>query len=229
MSPDVFSITKLLSDQSRMHILDILMDGAAHTVNEIASYTNLKQHTVSYHLKLMKEANLLNVQAYGKFRYYSIKDTPTIKIFEVLSNYSPERPVKSFNQHFRKKELKKARTCYDHIAGELGVAIANSFITLGFIEEEEGNNFQLTSKGQDYFCKKLDFNIELLRNKKRKFCIKCLDWSERKNHLAGSLAKEILDFLIKNKIIERMEQSRALKITDTGVNFLKNEWDISIE
>ncbi|MGT2866257.1 ArsR/SmtB family transcription factor [Streptococcus fryi] len=202
MGPDVFTITKLLANESRTQILDILMDGTAHTVNEIASYTNLKQHTVSYHLKLMTEANLLKVESYGKFRYYSIKDTPTIKIFETLSIYSPERPVKSYNQHFRKKELKKARTCYDHIAGELGVAITESFIKLGFIEENK-KDFYITPLGQRYFYEKFNLDIELLRHKKRSFCIKCLDWSERKNHIAGSLAKEVLDLLIKRNIVKK--------------------------
>ena len=227
MSPDVYLITKLLSDKSRMQILDVLMDGTAHTVNEIASYTNIKQHTVSYHLKLLHEANLVTVQSYGKFRYYSIKDTPAVKIFEVLSNFSPERPTKSFNQHFRKKELKQARTCYDHIAGELGVAITQSFITLDFFYEGE-NEFYLTPKGELYFKEKLGFDLENIYKKKRKFCIKCLDWSERKNHLAGAFAKEILDFLITNKHIKQSEGSRALKLTESGHEFLKKEWAISI-
>lgn len=88
-SPDVTTILRLLSDRSRITILDILMDGRAYTVNEITAFTKLKQHTVSYHLKLLTEAKLTAVKQYGKFRYYSISNTITPELFEFLSNYSP--------------------------------------------------------------------------------------------------------------------------------------------
>lgn len=94
-SPDVTIILRLLTDKSRVTILDILMDGRAYTVNEIASFTKLKQHTVSYHLKRLTEANLITVTQYGRFRYYSISDTLTPELFEILSNYSPLEPTKS--------------------------------------------------------------------------------------------------------------------------------------
>ncbi|CAG5419432.1 ArsR family transcriptional regulator [Streptococcus pneumoniae] len=103
MEPDIFIITKLLSDPSRMHILDILMDGKAHTVNEIASFTKIKQHTVSYHLKLLTEAQVTTLQTYGRFHYYSLKSAAIAEMLEFLSFYSPQRDVKSYKQPFTKR------------------------------------------------------------------------------------------------------------------------------
>lgn len=227
-SPDVTTILRLLSDKSRVNILDILMDGRAYTVNEITSFTKLKQHTVSYHLKLLTEAKLTTVTQYGKFRYYSISDTITPELFEILSNYSPLEPTKSYNQHFAKKELKQARTCYDHLAGELGVKIKDFLTSENIIAENKGNsdNYIVTTSGEVFLKEELNINVTDLKNKKRKFCINCLDWSERKNHIAGALAKAILDFLIENKYIIRNSGSRAIKITDKGKIFFKENWHI---
>ncbi|MEQ9809722.1 ArsR/SmtB family transcription factor [Streptococcus jiangjianxini] len=229
-SPNVTTILRLLSDKSRVTILDILMDGRAYTVNEITSFTKLKQHTVSYHLKLLTEANLTTVTKYGKFRYYSISDTITPELFEILSNYSPLEPTKSYNQHFAKKELKQARTCYDHLAGELGVKIKDFLTSENIIaaNKSDSNNYIVTTSGEVFLKEKLNINVTDLRNKKRKFCINCLDWSERKNHIAGSLAKAILDFLINNKYIIRNSGSRAIKITDKGKIFFKENWHITL-
>lgn len=227
-SPDVTTILRLLSDKSRVNILDILMDGRAYTVNEITSFTKLKQHTVSYHLKLLTEAKLTSVTQYGKFRYYSISDTITPELFEILSNYSPLEPTKSYNQHFAKKELKQARTCYDHLAGELGVKIKDFLTSENIIAENKSNsdNYIVTTSGEVFLKEELNINVTNLKNKKRKFCINCLDWSERKNHIAGALAKAILDFLIENKYIIRNSGSRVIKITDKGKIFFKENWHI---
>lgn len=227
-SPDVTTILRLLSDKSRVNILDILMDGRAYTVNEITSFTKLKQHTVSYHLKLLTEANLTTVTQYGKFRYYSISDTITPELFEILSNYSPLEPTKSYNQHFAKKELKQARTCYDHLAGELGVKIKDFLTSENIIatDKSDSGNYIVTTSGEVFIKEELDINVNDLKNKKRKFCINCLDWSERKNHIAGALAKAILDFLIENNYIIRNSGSRAIKITDKGKIFFKDNWHI---
>lgn len=227
-SPDVTTILRLLSDKSRVNILDILMDGRAYTVNEITSFTKLKQHTVSYHLKLLTEAKLTTVTQYGKFRYYSISDTITPELFEILSNYSPLEATKSYNQYFAKKELKQARTCYDHLAGELGVKIKDFLTSENIITEIKSNsdNYIVTTSGEVFLKEELNINVTDLKNKKRKFCINCLDWSERKNHIAGALAKAILDFLIENKYIIRNSGSRAIKITDKGKIFFKENWHI---
>ena len=227
-SPDVTTILRLLSDRSRITILDILMDGRAYTVNEITAFTKLKQHTVSYHLKLLTEAKLTAVKQYGKFRYYSISNTMTPELFEFLSNYSPVEPTKSYKQHFAKKELKQARTCYDHIAGELGVKIKDFLISENIIIAANDNSgiYSVTPSGEIFFAEELKINIENLKKKKRKFCIDCLDWSERKNHLAGALANAILDFLLNNDYVTQATGSRALKITDTGEKFFKDNWHI---
>lgn len=229
-SPDVTTILRLLSDRSRITILDILMDGRAYTVNEITAFTRLKQHTVSYHLKLLTKAQLTSVKQYGKFRYYSISDTITPELFEFLSNYSPVEPTKSYKQHFAKKELKQARTCYDHVAGELGVKIKDFLISENIIiaSDDNNKNYRVTPSGKIFFEQELKIDIENLKKKKRKFCIDCLDWSERKNHLAGALAKAILDFLLNNDYVTRNTGSRALKITDKGKKFLEDNWHITL-
>lgn len=225
MEPDIFVITKLLSDPSRMHILDILMDGKAHTVNEIASYTKIKQHTVSYHLKLLTEAQVTTLQTSGRFHYYSLKSSAIAEMLEFFSSYSPQREVKSYRQHIQKKELKVARTCYDHIAGQLGIAITNYLLQENFLSETE-KDFQITEDGKSYFRTKLQIDTDELQNKKRKFCPKCLDWSERKNHVAGALGNALLDFFREKQFVIPAQTPRSLVITEQGKLFLEDEWGI---
>ncbi|MFV8043836.1 ArsR/SmtB family transcription factor [Streptococcus pluranimalium] len=229
-SPNVTIILKLLADKSRMTILDILMDGRAYTVNEITSFTKIKQHTVSYHLKLLTEANLTSVKKYGKFHYYSISDTLTPELFEMLSQFSPMNPTKSYRQHVQKKEIKRARTCYDHLAGELGVEIRDFLTSKNIIVTDSQNKdkYIVSPNGKTFFKESLNINIEELQKKKRNFCINCLDWSERKNHIAGSLAKAIFDFLIEKKYIIQNPGTRAITITTDGENFFKNSWHITL-
>lgn len=226
MEPDIFVITKLLSDPSRMHILDILMDGKAHTVNEITSFTKIKQHTVSYHLKLLTEAQVTILQTYGRFHYYSLKSSAIAEMLEFFSPYSPQPEVKSYRQHIQKKELKVARTCYDHIAGELGIAITNYLLQENLLSETE-KDFQLTEEGKSYFRTKLKIDTDELKMKKRKFCPKCLDWSERKNHVAGALGNAILEFFREKQLVIPAQTPRSLTITDKGREFLEKEWGIA--
>ncbi|CVL67249.1 ArsR/SmtB family transcription factor [Streptococcus pneumoniae] len=225
MEPDIFIITKLLSDPSRMHILDILMDGKAHTVNEIASFTKIKQHTVSYHLKLLTEAQVTTLQTYGRFHYYSLKSAAIVEMLEFLSFYSPQRDVKSYKQHIHKKELKVARTCYDHIAGELGISITNYLLQKNLLSESE-KDFQLTEAGKSYFQRKLHIDTDELKKKKRKFCPKCLDWSERKNHVGGALGNALLEFFSEKQLVIPAQTPRSLTITEKGKEFLEKEWEI---
>ncbi len=227
-SPDVTAILRLLSDKSRIRILDVLLDGRAYSVNEITTFTKIKQHTVSYHLKLLTEGNLTAVKQYGKFRYYFISDTITPQLLEILSSFSPEEPTRSLNQYVAKKELKQARTCYDHIAGELGVKIRGFLTSRNMLaaDQDHLDSYVLTAEGEKYFKENLSIDVDALKKKKRKFCINCLDWSERKNHIAGSVGKAILDFLEQNKYITRSPGSRAVKITNAGRAFLKKEWHI---
>ncbi len=103
MEPDIFIITKLLSDPSRMHILDILMDGKAHTVNEIASFTKIKQHIVSYHLKLLTEAQVTTLQTYGRFHYYSLKVLPLQKCWNFSASTLLSVMSKVINNTFTKR------------------------------------------------------------------------------------------------------------------------------
>lgn len=227
MEPDIFIITKLLSEPSRMRILDILMDGKAHTVNEIANYTRIKQHTVSYHLKLLTNAQLTTVQVYGRCHYYSLKNQETAEMLEFFSSYVPPKKVNSYRQHFQNKELKKARTCYDHIAGELGVAITKSLISQKLLVELE-KHFELTDSGRYYFNDALQINIKELQSKKRKFCAKCLDWSERENHVAGALGNAIFQYFTDNQFIEPSQTPRSLNITKQGIIFLEESWGITL-
>ncbi|WP_156286027.1 ArsR/SmtB family transcription factor [Oceanivirga salmonicida] len=224
-SPNIEIISKILSDKSRLQILDLLLNGKSYRISELNELLKIKQHTISYHMKLLIDSNIINYRKYGKYKYFYINNTHIAFIMELLSNYSPKDKIKNFNDFNLHKDLYYARTCYDHIAGKIGVELTDYFIKNNYISFLD-NNFYITKKGENFF--KLKFNINMLNLKKykRKICFNCLDWSERKFHIAGSLGKSILEFFLNNNYLVQSNISRALSITDTGLKFFLDEFNL---
>jgi predicted transcriptional regulator len=223
MNPNIAEVAKVLSIDSVASILIAMLDGKFHTVTELAKAGNIKRNTASYHIKNLSKLKWVEEEQHGKHHYYRLCSADVAVIIEQLMRPAVVKDVKSFNEDIEQKILFNARTCYDHLAGKVGVELTNWFIQKKYIIVTQ-KEVQVTALGEDFFKNKLNLNISMLKEKKRKFAVMCLDWSERTHHLAGSLGNAVLLYLLNNKWIEHCGKTRGVKITKLGKEMFSTEW-----
>ncbi|MBS4190391.1 helix-turn-helix transcriptional regulator [Bacillus sp. FJAT-49705] len=226
INPNVAEIAFLLGEKSRATILISLMDGRFHTASELAYMAAITPQTASFHLSKLIEASLVNVDKQGRHRYYQLANEEVARILESFLAISPPPEVRSLKQSSQVKLLREARTCYDHLAGKLGVGLTESMLNTGYLEKEE-RNFVVTPKGEQFFT---DFGIDLgqLKRKRRSFSHACLDWSERHHHLAGALGNELMKHFLDLSWIVQVPSIRAVKVTDKGKVGFKQHFNMNI-
>jgi DNA-binding transcriptional ArsR family regulator len=211
--PDFSYVAKLMADSSRAAMLEALLGLDGLPASELARKANVSLQTASGHLAKLVEGNLVGVEKHGRHRYFRIASPDVAHAIETLTVISPSPNINSLKDFSRAEKVRMARTCYDHLAGKLGVSLTEAFIQKGLLIEGEVD-FHVTDMGEKFFR---DFEIDLaaLRNKRRYFARKCLDWSERRYHLAGSLGNAVLVRLLDLGWIEKLPD-RAIKVTKTG-------------
>lgn len=224
---NIAMIASLVSEPSRAAILTALLDGRFHTASELAHMAGIKPQTASFHLAKMTEAQVVTVEKQGRHRYYGIQDPEVARVMESLLSIAPPVPIKSFTHASENEALRLARTCYDHVAGQLGVQLMSFFIQKGILSEDQ-DGLHITEQGEIFFT---DFQIDLTktRQKRRSFSHKCLDWSERRHHLAGALGSVLLDRLFELHWIERLPTTRAIRITADGKRGFKEIFLIEVD
>ncbi|WP_079528010.1 ArsR/SmtB family transcription factor [Halobacillus hunanensis] len=225
-SPNVAEVASILGEPSRSLILTSLMDGRFHTATELAYMAGIKQQTASFHLSKLMKANLIIMEKHGRHRYYHIIDGEVAQILESFLALSRPPEIRSLNQSIQMKALKSGRTCYDHLAGELGVGLTESMLQEGLIEKAE-KEFIVSSKGERFF-EEFGLDISKLRQKRRSFSRVCLDWSERQHHLAGALGNAIAAKLFEINWIEKHPSSRAVKVTERGHDGLQKYFNMKV-
>ncbi len=214
---------KLIGDNTRAAILVALMEGKALTAGELAMRANISPQTASNHLqKLMNAKLIVYVKSPSRYRYYKIASPLVAMALETLSVLS-ETPKKFITpQRNIDKDLFFARTCYDHLAGELGVKITNGLLNKNMLEHDN-EQFLVTEKGNNLF-KSLNINCDELKKLKRQFAKPCLDWTERQYHLAGSLGHALLNYFMQNRlIIPSKTKPRVVYLTTKGQLWLRDE------
>ena len=215
MTPHVAEIANLVGDPARANILLALMDNRALTAGELAHAARVSPQTTSSHLVKLTNAKLLQVTQQGRHRYYRLASPLVAQMLETVMVVAGDRLSSLRPLSKASEELRAARSCYDHLAGRLGVAFAEALTARGFIIlEPEGA--QLMPCGLDFLDKKLGLKIHSLPRTRRMFCRPCLDWSERRYHLAGRLGALFLGFCLDRQWLERRSDSRALRITRLG-------------
>ncbi|MDR0268182.1 metalloregulator ArsR/SmtB family transcription factor [Paenibacillus sp.] len=225
-NPNAAMVATLVSEASRAAILSVLLDGRFHPASELAYMAGIKPQTASFHLTKMVDANIVTVEKQGRHRYYGIQNHEVAQIMESLLSISPPVEIKSLKQASEDKSLRLARTCYDHLAGNLGVQLTDSLIKMGMICEEN-DHFTVTEKGEEFFTT-LEIDLERIKKKRRSFSHKCLDWSERRYHLAGALGNALLERLLELHWVQRLPKTRAIKITPEGKKGLKETFFFDI-
>jgi DNA-binding transcriptional ArsR family regulator len=211
----VSRVAAAIGEPARARMLYCLVDGRARTSTELAMVAEVTPSTASVHLQRLKTQRLVKVFAQGKHRYYSLEGANVAVALEALSVLAGgSRDVFAPNTPNR---LRAARTCYDHIAGTLGVSLHDRFMALGWLSAASSahNTYDLTPDGARAF-EALGIDIEGTRTLRRRFAYACVDWSERRPHLGGAVGAALLHVTLKRKWVVQDLDSRALTITRFG-------------
>jgi DNA-binding transcriptional ArsR family regulator len=221
----VSRVAAAIAEPARTRMLYCLMDGRARTSTELAVVAEVSPATASVHLAKLKEQRLVNVYAQGRHRYYSLDGARVADALESLSvlvgtvrtSFTPSTP----------SHLTAARTCYDHMAGTLAVAIHDRFKALGWLRALDNSGYDVNADAEKALTA-LGLDINTLRSLRRRFACACLDWSERQPHIGGALGAGLLKLALKKKWVVQELDSRALRLTSQGKRELKARLSVVI-
>jgi DNA-binding transcriptional ArsR family regulator len=226
---DIASVGALVADPGRCRMLLALDDGRALPASRLAAEAGVSPATASSHLGKLTEAGMLAVEARGRHRYYRLAGPEVAELIEALQRLAPVAPIRSLRQGTRAQALREARTCYDHVAGRLGVALMAALLDKGHLTGGDGTydpvlnetdvragyghdvDYALTPAGDEFLA---EFGVHA--PPRRRLVRYCVDWSEQRHHLSGALGRGLLDRLRELDWIRRTESTRALRITDSG-------------
>ena len=207
-------ITSLLGEPVRAIMLWHLLDGRAYTAGELALCADTTPQSASNHLLKLLSAGLLAVEKQGRHRYYRLATPEVAYVIESIANLVPPEKQKDRKKRPVLSGHTYARTCYDHLAGKAGVLLTEAMISNGILVADNGT-FRVPDTGKAWFSG-LDIDVDNLRLMKRSFARPCLDWSERKHHLAGALGAAFLNRMISLQWIRKKQHSREVIITSAG-------------
>jgi DNA-binding transcriptional ArsR family regulator len=214
--PDITRITALIADPVRAMMLTSLLDGRALSAGELAQVGGITPQTASTHLAKLVEGKLLALTKQGRHRYFRLAGPDIADLLEKLITISAAQLPPMPRTGPRDAALREARICYDHLAGEMGVAMFDGLVARDIlVADEQHENVQLTPYGETALS---DFgiNIELLRKAPRPLCRTCLDWSVRRPHLAGALGASIWKIIDERNWAKRVKDSRVVQFTPEG-------------
>src|SRR5690348_10099724 len=214
----------LLADRTRAAFCLALLDGRAWTVGELARHAGVAVSTASEHADRLVAGGLLIQRKQGRHRYLQLASAETATLIETVAAAgppAPPKPVVSLSAAHRRKNLAHARTCYDHLAGFVGVAIADGLAANGYVSQTHG--LVVTPRGSAWLT---SLGIALDRPGRRPVIKECLDWTERRSHLAGQVGAAICRHAFEAGWIVRIGSSRAVKVTADGERALADELGI---
>ncbi len=223
----VSRVAAVMGEPARARMLFCLMDSCARTSTELAVVADVSPSTASVHLNRLKQARLVKVLVQGKHRYYSLAGADVANVLEsmsVLAGGSQNKFVPG-----TPNRLVAARTCYDHIAGKLGVSLHDRLVTLEWLATTaDGENaYDLTPKGTKMFDA-LGLDVEEIRSWRRRLAFACLDWSERRPHVGGAIGAALLKLALRKNWVSRDLDSRALSVTRYGQRAMLTQFGLRV-
>jgi DNA-binding transcriptional ArsR family regulator len=223
----IAEVAALIGDPARVNILSALIGGQALTAGELAWRAGVTPQTTSGHLAKLACAGLIALEKQGRHRYYRLASPEIAQAMESLMAVAAAGPKRHRPTGPRDEAMRIARSCYDHLAGRLGVALADSLCHHGHVVLSDGAGL-VTDDGRHFLQ---DFGIDLGARApgQRPLCRTCLDWSERRPHLAGRLGAALLQRTLELGWIARLSDSRAIRITRAGEEGFARTFRISIE
>ena len=218
--PNIARVAGLIGDPARAEILTALVAGRALTATELAAVAGVTKQTVSAHLAKLVGARLLSVEAQGRHRYFRLAGSDVARLLESLMGVAFRTGAVRLVTGPREPALRKARVCYDHLAGELGVLAYDGLVARGWLADRGGSLF-LTNAGADWLAA---FGIDPARaaRQRRTFCRPCLDWGERRHHLGGALGAALLGRFYELRWAERAKDSRVVVFAPAAEQTLRS-------
>jgi DNA-binding transcriptional ArsR family regulator len=219
IAPQLAEVAQLVADPGRANILSTLMDGRALTAGALATVAGVTPQTASSHLSKLVQRQLLTVQKRGPRRFYRLASPLVAQMLEGIMTVAVTGPQRHRPPSKVDEQMARARTCYDHLAGELGVAIADAMVGRGYLALDEDAG-ELTAEGMK-FLGGLGIDLHSPTRSRRVFCRPCLDWSERRPHVAGRVGAAIADLAFQQDWVRRRPQGRSVEITSAGHSAFK--------
>ena len=212
--PDIARIAALIGDPARANMLSALMGGKALTATELAAEAGVTAATASGHLAKLSDGQLLEASKQGRHRYYRLSGAEVAATLESLMGLAQHTGATRVRTGPKDPELRHARICYDHLAGEMGVALMDGLLQRGVVVLE-GETAKLTAHGRD-FLKNFGVDPSELKPGRRKMCRPCLDWSVRRPHLAGALGAGLWEHMQALGWAKRDPESRVIRFSKHG-------------
>ncbi|OBK74077.1 helix-turn-helix transcriptional regulator [Mycobacterium sp. 1274761.0] len=237
---DIAAVASLLADPARCAVLLALDDGRALPASVLADEAGISRSTASSHLGKLTDAGLLSVETHGRHRYYRLAGPEIGELLEHLVRLAPPRPVRSLREGTRAARLRSARTCYDHLAGRLGVQIMGNLLEREALVGGDGRyhprrdgrdalsrpgheiQYELTGDGRGFLT---DIGVQVPTGR-RPLVRYCVDWTEQRHHLSGALGRAVLDRFLSAGWAKRVPRGRAVTVTDKGCRALADGFGI---
>ncbi len=212
--PDIARIAALIGEPARANMLTALMSGKALTATELAGEAGVTLQTASGHLAKLRDGDLVQVRKQGRHKYFALAHADVATTLEALMGLAAGQGALRTRTGPKDAAMRQARVCYNHLAGQMGVQMFGSLLQRGLIWQE-GEALGLTEAGKGFVC---DFGVDVdgLSMARAPLCRSCLDWSERRTHLAGSLGRAMLARMETLDWVRRDRDSRALLFTSRG-------------
>jgi DNA-binding transcriptional ArsR family regulator len=229
--PDIAMIASLVGDPARANMLTALMTGRALTASELAHQAGITPQTASSHLAKLEVGGLIEQEKQGRHRYYRLADPDVAGVLEGLEGLAARAGHMRVRTGPKDPALRRARICYDHLAGDLGVQMLDSMKKQRLLRQMK-HDIELTAEGERFLANSLQISAETLSHPRRPLCKACLDWSERRHHLAGTLGAAIMTRFTELKWAARdaTPGSRVVNFTRNGEKrfaalFGESEWE----
>lgn len=212
--PDLARLAATVGDPRRIQMLALLMEGRALTAKELALGAGVEPATASAHLKRLLEDGLLEAAAQGRHKYFRFASDQVAQMVESLMRVAPRKTIAV--RVSTPVPLRRARYCYDHLAGALGTGLLAQMLHKGWLQDEaQAKQLAVTPRGAKAL-QQFGIDVQAAQGKRRQFACRCLDWSERRDHLGGALGAAIAQELQARKWIERRKHTREVRVTAAG-------------
>jgi len=212
---ELAALAALLADETRAAFCLALLDGRAWTAGELARHASVAPSTTTEHLNRLIEGGLLVGERQGRHRYVRLASDQVATLVEDLSSHqAPSEQASTLRQSTKQAALARARTCYDHLAGQLGVAVTDAMTRAGYLDQEHG--FALTDAGLRWLTGPLGVDPATLQPARRPLARPCLDWTERRPHLGGLAGARLCERALQQRWVERIGTGRAVRLTRAG-------------
>ncbi len=222
----IAEVASLMGDPARANMLCALKDDGALTATELAHVAGVAPSTASEHLAKLTRAGMIAVRRQGRHRYYRLARDEVADALESLEALAASAAPRHRPRAPRDESIRFARSCYDHLAGHLGVELYRSLVRLGYLKSTE-DGCVLRKKGEAEFAD-LGIDLEALRTRRRRLARQCLDWSERRPHLSGALGAELFSGLCDRGWLRRERGTRAVSVTSRGRRGFRDRFQIDL-